>query len=117
MKDLFDLAGLVFAELIKSHGEQELSRELFFYSVVNEVPFYLLDPKKVITISGAGVSKNFDDDAIDLLHKQWNDQVQAHKQKIAAKIANDIKKPNQQPKDGDVFNFWQGDSDWKEIKL
>lgn len=119
MKDLFDLARLVFDELLKSHGEQEASRELFFYSVVHDQPFYLLGSNNVIQINGAGISKNFDDLAIDSLHTQWTNQVQAQKQKIAAKISAEIKAPQKQPKDGDIFNFWSNDSDsdWKEIKL
>lgn len=117
MKDIFDLGNLVFDELIKSHGEQEAGRELFLYTITLSQPFYLLGSTKIVAISGAGVSKNFEDVEIDSINHRWQSQVQSHKEKIADSIIKTIKQPQKQPKDGDIFNMWGDDSEWREIKL
>ena len=117
MKDLFDLGNLVFDELIKSHGEQESGRELFLYTLTLSQPFYLLGSTKIITVSGSGISKNFEDLNIDSINRKWQSQVSSHKEKIADEILKQVKQPQRQPKDGDIFNMWGNDDEWREIKL
>jgi hypothetical protein len=117
MNDLIDLSNLVFDELLKSHGEQPEGRELFLYSSTLGTPFYLIGSEKRITVTGHGVSKNFEDSAIEALDKQWKAQIQAAREKIAAEITKKIKSNDQQPKDGDIFNFWSGEGNWREIKF
>jgi hypothetical protein len=117
MNDLIDLGNLVFDELLKNHGEQPTGRELFLYSLTHGQPFYLLGSDKRIVVTGDGVSKNFEDSAIEALDKQWKAQIQAAREKIASEITKRIKSEDQQPKDGDIFNFWSGEGNWREIKF
>jgi hypothetical protein len=117
MNDLIDLGNLVFDELLKSHGEQPEGRELFLYSLTLGQPFYLIGSDKRIVITGDGVSKNFEDSEIDALNEKWKEQIRAARERIASEITKRIKSEDQQPKDGDIFNFWSGEGNWREIKF
>ena len=116
MKDLIDLANAVFDSLVKNHGEQQDGRELFLYSITMDQRFHSLGTDKSSSVNGAGVTKNFEDPEIDVLDKQWKSQIQAHKERIAREITKRMQ-PSHQPKDGDIFNFWSGEGNWKEIKM
>ena len=117
MKDIIDLANLVFDELIKRHSEEPTGRELFLYTVTLNQRFYLINSNKTIHISSSGISKNFEDQIIDDLDRQWKSQLQSTKEKLANEFLKRVKAENVQPKDGDVFNFWNNEGPWKEIKL
>lgn len=117
MKDLIDLANLVFDQLVKDHNEIEESRALFLYSTTMDQTFFIIGSNKSININGSGVSKNFEDSVIDSLDQQWKSQIQAHKSRIASEIARSIKEPQKQPNDGDIFNFWGNEGEWREIKF
>lgn len=119
MNDLIDLGNLVFDELKKKHGEEDFSRELFLYCLTQSQTFYLAGSNKVVTISKTGVSKNFDDSVIDSLDAQWKSKIEAANSTRAEAVIQHIKNPGKQPKDGDVFNFWENDngSEWREIKF
>lgn len=118
MRDLIDFGNLIFDELIKSHGEQQEGRELFLYSITIGIEFCLLGSNKRILVTQLGVTKNFEDAAIDEINNKWKSLVSGHREKVANNILKQIKSPGRQPKDGDIFNFWSdGNDEWKEIKL
>jgi hypothetical protein len=117
MNDLIDLANLVFDELLKNHGEQPGGRELFLYTATAGQRFYLLGSDKVVSITSSGVSKNFQDSNIDSLDAKWKAHIQSAKERMANEVLKRIKSESVQPKDGDVFDFWSGESTWREIKF
>ena len=119
MNDLIDLGNLVFNVLLKNHDEEEVSRTLFLYAITQGQRYYIIGSNKTLSFDNSGVSTNFEDAEIAELDKQWKAKIQQAKEAKADKILRAIKTPNQQPKDGDIFNFWNNDdgSEWREIKL
>lgn len=119
MNDLIDFGNLVFNELLKKHGEEEMSRTLFLYAITQSQRYYIIGSNKTLSFDDYGVTMNFEDAEIAELDKQWKAKMQQAKEAKADKILTAIKSPTRQPKDGDIFNFWNNDdgSEWREIKF
>ena len=109
----------MFNQLIKEHGEIEESRLLFIYGVTTGTQWSVLNSSKLLLIEPAGVTKNFGDQVIDALNFEWQSIKNQHDQKQVdlklARMRAEYDRP--QPKDGDMIEFWSGESNFREIKF
>lgn len=119
MKDLIDLGNLVFNQLIKEHSEHEESRMLFLYGVTTGTQWSVLNSDKWLLIEPAGITKNFSDQTIDALTREWQSLKNLHDQKAVdsklARMRAEYDRP--QPKDGEIIEFWSGSNTFREIKF
>ena len=119
MKDIIDLGNRVFDHLIEAHGELPESRTIFLYGITNGSTWFILGTDKTVTIEESGLIKNFEDLKLDQLDSEWK-QLKFNKElAIAQRIKRSISPENQlnSPKDGDTFNFWNNEGEFREIKM
>lgn len=119
MKDIIDLGNKVFDLLIEAHGELPESRTIFLYGITMGSTWFILGTSKMIVIEDSGLTKNFEDSRLDKLNEEWK-QLKFNKELEAArKIKSMISPENQEnsPKDGDTFNFWGNEGEFREIKM
>lgn len=116
MKDLIDLANLVYDQLIKEHGETKEGRMLFLYgaSIANE--WFIVGTNKSLTVSVEGVTKNFNDKVIDDLSAKWKELVATYERK---KVEAMLKKMRSEYeftiKPGDTYEFGKSSGGFREI--
>lgn len=119
MKDLIDLGNKVFDHLIEAHGELPESRTMFLYSITVGSTWYILGTNKCLTIEEGGLSKNFEDRFLEEIGLEWKKIKFNREYEAAQKIKRAISPENQanSPKDGDTFNFWGNEGEFREIKM
>lgn len=108
MKDVIDLGNLVFDRLVSSHGESQDSRILFLYDITINCKWNLSNSKDHwLLIDETGITKNFNDQVLDSLQKQWTTlKEQTENSKLNKKIEamrSEFDRPA--PKDGDLWEF------------
>ena len=119
MKDIIDLGNRVFDRLIEAHGELQESRTLFLYSITQGSTWFILGSNLQILIEEGGVTSNFEDPVILAIDKDWKDSKIRKEYKAAQEIKKKINPDNQNhsPKDGDIFNLWTTETEFREINL
>jgi hypothetical protein len=119
MKDLIDLGNLVFAQLIKEHGELEESRMLFLYGVTTSTRWTILDSAKWVLIDRDGLLYNFEDSVLADLANTWTTISESMK---AANVKKYLDKErstyeSSQPKPGEIREWFGQETPWREINL
>ena len=114
MKDLIDLGNLVFDQLIAEHGELAESRTLFLYGITTGSSWQVLNSQKTLVIDKGGVSKNFEDKAIDAYDRAWKNLIKEAELTHARQVLNAIKREDN-PKDGDTIEFGKSSGEWRNI--
>lgn len=119
MRDIIDLGNKVFDHLIEAHGEIQESRMLFLYHITTGTPWHILGTDKFLIVEEGGVTKNFEDRFLDELTLEWKKIKFNREYEAAQRIKRAISPENQanSPKDGDVFNFWGNEGEFREIKM
>jgi hypothetical protein len=119
MKDIIDLGNRVFDRLIEAHGELPESRTIFLYGITTGSTWFILGTEKTVTIEDGGLTKNFEDIVLDALDSEWK-QLKFNKELAAAQQIKRMISPENQansPKDGDTFNWWNNEGEFREIKM
>lgn len=125
MKDLIDLANRVFDVLVKKYGELPESRTLFLYTATIDSTWFIINSSHSIKVSTSGAKATFAEPEIDEITKEWLAIVEQRNliirqkdlERTNAELAK-IKSPqNQMPKDGQIFNMWGNEGEWREIKF
>lgn len=116
MRDLIDLANLVYDQLIKEHGETKEGRLLFLYGASMGNEWFIAGSNKFLTVSIEGVTKNFKDEVIDGLSTKWKELVATYERK---KLDAMLKKMRSEyeftVKPGDMYEFGKSSSEFREI--
>ena len=119
MKDIIDLGNRVFDHLIEAHGELPESRTMFLYGITTGSTWFILGTVKTLTIEEGGLTKNFEDLFLDELTLEWK-KIKLNREYLAAQQIKRIISPENQgnsPKDGDTFNWWNNEGEFREIKM
>jgi hypothetical protein len=119
LNDIIDLGNRVFDRLIEAHGEIEESRMLFLYGITTATRWDVNGKDLWVLVQQDGVFSNFNDPVITGLSNRW--QV-IRQNRTKAEVENRLKRFREEyerpaPKDGEVFNFWQGGETFREIRL
>ena len=114
MKDLIDLGNLVFNQLLSDHGELPESRTLFLYGITTGSTWTVLNSQKLLTITQDGISKNFEDKAIDAYDRAWKKQLKEAEIERARQITRAIKREDT-PREGDIIEFGKSSGEWRNI--
>lgn len=119
MKDIIDLGNKVFDHLIEAHGELPESRTMFLYGITMASTWFILGTNKTLIIEEGGITKNFEDRYLDELSAEWK-KIKFNREYVAAQEIKRLISPENQassPKDGDTFNFWSNEGEFREIKI